>query len=141
MLEQILDFIHNYFVHEIHRGNFRIVDGVLVNVPWLQDGQYFKIRGSVFNDGVHKYSDDVLHDERFEGEVWSMTIPPAILAMVTEIETWVDRYGESSASPFTSESFGGYSYTKASGGEAGSGVGPTWQSVFGPRLNAYRKIS
>ena len=140
MLEQILDFIHNYFIKEVYKGRFIISDGS-INIDGIKIGQYFKIRGSALNDGIYKYPDDELTDEEFDGEVWLMAVPRSLVALGAEIEAWVDKYGEQSASPFSSESFGGYSYTKATGdGSSGSG-GSTWQSVFGSRLNAYRKIS
>lgn len=139
MLEQILDFIHNYFVHEVYRGKFVIAEGSIV-LPDLQDGQYIKICKSVFNDGVHKFPDDELHDEVFAGEVWALAIPPAILSLADEVDAWVEKYGNQASSPFQSESFGGYSYTKASGSSADGSGGVSWQSVFGSRLNAYRKI-
>ena len=141
MIEQILDFIHNYFVKEIHKGTFQVSSGVL-NVDFLRNGQYFKVVGSIFNDGVYKYGVDTLTDEEFEGEVWSMAVPPAVIAIADEIEDWVDKYGTIAESPYQSESFGGYSYSKAQGGNSGgTGNKSTWQSIFGSRLNAYRKLS
>ena len=44
------------------------------------------------------------------------------------------------ASPYQSESFGGYSYTKASAGSSDSGEGITWQKKFKSQLNQWRKI-
>ena len=64
MLEQILDFIHNYFVKEVYRGKFKI-SGNTLNVDFLQKGQYYRVIGSVFNDGIYKYSSDQLTDEEF----------------------------------------------------------------------------
>ena len=111
------------------------------------DGQYYRICGSVFNDGVHKYGDesDSLVDESFDGAVWAMAVPPAVIALDADITAWQEKYGgaESEAmSPFTSESFGGYSYSKSSrsgtsGDDAGAG---SWQSAFAGRLNMWRKI-
>ena len=48
------------------------------------------------------------------------------------------KYGEKSLSPYQSESFGGYSYTKAS---ASNGDQVDWKTVFRSRLNRWRKIS
>lgn len=143
MLEQILDFIHNYFVREVYRGKFKISSNTL-NVDFLQEGQYYRIMGSVFNDGVHKYSSDSLTDEEFVGEVWAMAIPPAIIALADEINTWLEKYGEIMNSPFQSESFGGYSYSKGSGVSSdndNSANAADWRKVFGSRLNSYRKIN
>ncbi len=142
MLEQILDYIHNYFVKEVFRGKFEIVDGVLQVENILQDGQYFYIKGSVFNDGVHKFPDNELTDEEFKGEIWAMAVPAAVVSLSNEIEAWLVKYGDAMNSPFASESFGGYSYTKAQGyASTGGGMLSSWQAVFGNRLNHWRKIS
>lgn len=142
MLEQIMDFIHNYFVVEKHGGTFTITDGRL-SIDFLQNNQYYKIIGSVFNDGVHQFPSEDLTDERFTGQVWAMAVPPTFIALSAEIENWQNKYGETVMSPYSSESFGGYSYTKASGtGAKGDALpGATWQSVFGSRLNHWRKIA
>lgn len=136
MLEQILDFIHNYFIHDRVSGIFTISGGELTDVD-MQTGQYFKIRGSVFNDGVHK-DGDALTDETFRGEVWLMAVPKAVLTIADEVSDWMDKYGDANNSPYQSESFGGYSYSKSSDSTGGSA---TWQTVFGKRLNAYRNVN
>lgn len=138
-----MDYIHNYFVKDRLTGTFNIVNGNLdLAVPFLQNNQYFKIIGSVFNDGVHQYPSDDLTDEVFEGQVWAMAVPPTLIALSQEIENWMAKYGESMMSPYVSESFGGYSYTKASGADASGTLSPgtTWQSVFRSRLNHWRKV-
>jgi hypothetical protein len=43
-------------------------------------------------------------------------------------------------SPFTSESFGGYSYSKGGGSDASGKGQNTWQGAFKARLNAYRRM-
>lgn len=140
MLEQILDYIHNYFVKDVHSGVFKVLDGSL-RVEFLQEGQYFKVVGSVFNDGIHKYPGDALVDEEFTGTVIAMAVPPSVIALSLEIKDWVDKYGSVANSPYQSESFGGYSYTKGyvSNGNGGSNMAD-WRSVFGSRLNNWRKI-
>lgn len=141
MLEQILDFIHNYFIHDKFAGEFSISEGTLTLD--LQEGQYFKIIGSVFNDGVHQYPAEELTDETFTGEIWAMAVPPSVVALAGEITEWVAKYGEAANSPFSSESFGGYSYSKGSGtNKDGSSGNPSdWRKVFGSRLNHWRKIA
>lgn len=142
MLETIMDYIHNYFVRERYTGTFEIVDGRL-SINFLQNNQYYKIIGSVFNDGVHQFPSEDLTDEVFTGQIWAMAVPPTFVALCDEIKDWQSKYGEAVMSPYSSESFGGYSYTKASGTGAKGDVlpGATWQSVFGSRLNHWRKIS
>ena len=145
MLEQILDYIHNYFEKDRVEGEFTIDSGS-IDVDFLQPNQYFKIVGSVFNDGVHRYQDqnDVLTDETFNGQIWPMAVPPALMVLVGDIEDWIGQFGEVVYSPYQSESFGGYSYTKKSGASGGGnqqGAGFDWQNVFRSRLNHWRKIS
>jgi len=150
ILTEICQHLRNWFDRnqKKYHGEIRILDGELI-IPdskfTLQDGQYYRIIGSVFNDGVHCYNSESLIDENeFEGSVWSMAIPPALIALASEIEVWQAKYGdvESTAmSPYNSESFGGYSYSKSSGSSAsGTAGGASWQSVFANRLNAWRKI-
>lgn len=138
MLEQILSYIHNYFEKEIVRGTFTVTSGS-VDASFLQDGQYFRIVGSVFNDGVHQYPASDLTDEVFEGEIWAMAVPPAVIALSGEIEAWNAANG--SDSPFTSESFGGYSYTKGSATRNGKTTPLSWREVFSSRLDQWRKIA
>lgn len=141
MLQEILDYIHNYFVKEVYRGTFKIQSGSL-DVDFLQDGQYFKIVDSVFNDGVHKYSStDQLHDEEFQGQVWAMAVPPAVVDVSVEVAAWIESNKDIINSPLQSESFGGYSYSKGSGNGKNGSTQVTWQDKFGSKLNAYRKIS
>lgn len=140
MLEQILDFIHNYFIKEVYRGTFKIENGILI-VDFLLDGQYFKINGSLLNEGIYQCPANDLKDEEFKGEIWSMAVPKSITDLAIEIEDWQKEYGDKLNSPFQSESFGGYSYSKASGTDSKGNSLTTWQGVFGSRLNAYRKLS
>lgn len=141
MLEQVLDYIHNYFEKNVVKGTFTISSGVL-DAPFLLDGQYFMVSGSVFNDGIHQYPASDLVDEVFEGEIRAMAVPPAVVALADEILVWTESNSNVIDSPFQSESFGGYSYTKKSGSDSGTpGSTPAWASVFGSRLNKWRKIS
>ena len=140
MLEQILDYIHNYFIKEVHSGIFEVAGGQL-DVEFLQENQYYKVVGSVFIDGVHKYPEDTLDDEVFAGTVIAMAVPPAVIALSVEIQDWMNKYGSIVNSPYQSESFGGYSYSK---GSISNGNGTNnmadWRSVFASRLNHWRKI-
>lgn len=139
MLEKVLMNIRNWFTVEggIHSGTFSIKDGG-ITLPFLADGQYFRICGSVFNDGLHKYPASDLVDEKFSGAIWALAIPPAVVDLADEIQKWQEKNGEVASSPFSSESFGGYSYSKATDAETGGAV--TWQSAFKRQLSAWRKI-
>lgn len=138
MLTDLCQELHNWFEVEKHTGKFTITEGVLT-ASFLQVGQYFRIVGSVFNDGVWKYGTDDLTDETFDGSVWALAIPKAVLALNEEIDAWTVKYGDASVTPYQSESFGGYSYTKAGASTAGNNTS-TWQSTFAPRLRKWRKI-
>ena len=147
ILTELCQELRNWFDRNQPKyyGEFTIENGVLVlrDDMSLKDGQYFRIIGSALNDGVHKYGvyGDSLTDEEFTGAVWAMAIPPAVVDLAKEIEDWIGKYGDVMTSPFSSESFGGYSYTKAQGyANAGGGMLSTWQSAFADRLNRYRKI-
>ena len=139
MLEQVLMNIRRWFPVEggIHSGTFTIKDGG-ITLPFLADGQYFRIVGSVFNDGLHQYPAVDLTDETFTGSVWALAIPKAVIELADEIQKWQEKNGEASVSPYQSESFGGYSYSKATDAETGGAV--TWQSAFKQQLSAWRKI-
>ena len=51
-------------------GEFIVANGELINFEdKLQDGQYFRIVGSIFNDGIYIYGSDILpKDEIFDGK-------------------------------------------------------------------------
>jgi hypothetical protein len=136
MLEDILRYLNNWFVVSATAETFSIQGGELA-LPFLREGQYFTISGSIFNDGLHLYPADDLKDEDFEGVICGLAVPTAVLSLSEEISAWQDKNGEAVASPYTSESFGGYSYTK---GSTASGDAMTWQAAFGPRLREWRKL-
>ena len=141
MLEAVLTHLKNWFVVPcgVHEGMYTIKNSTL-ELPFLQNGQYYRICGSVFNDGLHKYGDiqDKLQNETFTGTVWALAIPKAVIDLAVTIEEWQTKNGETVTSPFTSESFGGYSYTKAT--DSTTGAVATWETVFRAQLNPYRKL-
>lgn len=111
MLYTILKHIRNFFTtHTVFNGSFTAENGVLEGFK-LKDGQFFLIEGSVCNDGIHRFGEADLINEEFDGSVTPLAIPAEFLALVEEIEEFCSKNHEESA--FTSESFGGYSYTKA----------------------------
>ena len=140
MLETVLTHLKNWFVvpRGVHEGIYKIENSSL-ELPFLQDGQYYRICGSVFNDGLHKYGDsaDRLQDETFSGTVWALAIPKAVVELSEKIEEWQKKNGDAVASPYSSESFGGYSYTKAT--DSATGAVATWETVFRSELNTYRQ--
>ena len=139
MLEQVLMHLNNWFLVPcgIHEGTYTIEDGGIA-LPFLANGQYFRICGSVFNDGLHQYPAGDLKTETFDGTVWALAIPQAVIDLAAEIDAWETKNGAAAVGPYQSESFGGYSYTKATDEQTGGSV--TWQSAFRSRLNAWRKL-
>lgn len=143
MLTELCAELKNYFLRDreadIHYGEYTISGGS-IDLPFLLNGQYFRIVGSVLNDGVYQYPADGLADEVFTGAVWAMAVPPSVVALAADIEAWNTANAEALASPYTSESFGGYSYTKASGNSA-SGGAYSWKDQFAGRLAKWRRLS
>lgn len=141
MLEKVLSHLKNWFLvpDGVHTGTFTIENGAL-NLPFLQNGQYYRICGSIFNDGLHKYGDtaDKLTGETFSGTVWALAVPKAVIDLAKDIEEWERKNGEVARNPLTSESFGGYSYSKATDTATGGSV--TWQAAFRVELNQWRKV-
>ena len=138
MLEQVLMNIRNWFPVKggIHSGTFTIKDGGIA-LPFLADGQYFRICGSVFNDGLHQYNVLDLVDETFTGTIWALAIPKAVIELADEIQKWQEKNGEAASGIYQSESFGGYQYSKQT--EPDGGQVTVW-SVFRKRLNQWRKL-
>lgn len=144
MLTELCQELKNWFDVARYSGTFTIENGNL-SADFLREGQYFRIMGSIFNDGVHQYPATDLNDEAFSGAVWALAIPKPVIALSEEIDAWRAKYEATDGaalSPFQSESFGGYSYSKSSGyssnGDGGAGV--SWQNAYRSRLNMWRKL-
>lgn len=154
MLEQLLGYLRNWFrvkdsVSGKHHDTYTVADGSII-LPFLQDGQYFRIMGSVFNDGLYIYGETIkdgdgndteLTDETFDGTVWALAVPKAVVELAKEVAKWQAKYGDAVANPYSSESFGGYSYSKATATDsiAGNAAGG-WAGAFKDRLSQWRKI-
>ena len=145
MLNELCAECKNYFLRNVdksvHYGTWTIADGTIQTLPFLMEGQYYRIVGSTFNDGVYCYGDQTLTlaDETFEGSIWAMAVPRDFVELAREIEQWTAENAATIDSPYQSEAFGGYSYTKAI---AGTGqLSSDWQAHFAARLKPYRRIS
>lgn len=150
MLTDLCQELKNWFdrgnpklngVFSIHDGDiFHVYNGreKPLSELGLNTNQYFRIIGSAFSDGVAQYKASNLPTEQFYGAVWFMSVPLAVILLDKQIEEWKTKYGEASLSPFTSESFGGYSYSK--GATSSDGNPNTWRNVFKSELNKWRKI-
>ena len=137
MLEQVLAYLNNWFLvpDGVHSGTFEIKGGGIA-LPFLSVGQYFRVMGSVFNDGLHQYPANNLVDETFEGAVWALAVPNAVAFLSEEMEAWQEKNGAASTGPYQSESFGGYSYTRATGA---SGAAVTVFDAYAAQLSPYKK--
>lgn len=132
MLERVLRYLRNWFVQEVRSGDFAVENGGIA-LPFLRDGQYYRVIGSALNDGVHRYGDGTeLANEEFTGEVWALAVPPALLDTVERITEWERKNGDAAHSPYSQESFGGYTYTKSE--KAG------WERAFRSELSVWRKL-
>ena len=128
--------LRNYFETKKRFGTFTISGGSISPSDFLQDGQYFRIVGSVFNDGVYRYPAHDLVDETFKGAVWAMAVPPAVIELLQKIQEF-EVADANAPTAYISESFGGYSYTKATDE---NGLPAGWRSVFRGELNKWRKL-
>lgn len=138
ILSELCAETKNYFVNQIYDGTFSISNNSIERFDFLQEGQYFRICGSIFNDGVWKYPDAELKDETFDGTIWALSIPPDFLALAEEISKWQEKNGENATGIFQSESFGNYRYSKATGE---NGASFTWKDIFYPRYKRYRRLN
>lgn len=134
-LTELCAELRNYFEVSKHFGNFEISGGQ-ISLDFLKNGQYFRIIGSTFNDGVYQYPADDLTDELFAGAIWAMAVPPAVIALSAEIEEF-NNSEAAKPTTYVSESFGGYSYTKATDSD-GAPLG--WRKVYADRLRKWRKL-
>jgi hypothetical protein len=143
MLSELCQEVRNYFDRGQPKiyGEISIVNGAITNSEFINKilvGQYFRIVGSILNDGVYLFDESLkLEDETFKGAIWLMAIPRDFLKLSNDIDKWVSDNEKTLLSPYQSESFGGYSYSKGSGKNGGS---ITWQDAFAGRLNLYRRI-
>ena len=140
-MTELLQHLRNWFLAPdgVHDGTYTVEDGS-IDLPFLLPGQYYRVIGSVFNDGLHQNPAENLTDETFTGTVWALAVPKAVLTLAADIAAWQEKNGDAALSPYTSESFGGYSYTKASSGKADTTAITGWQDAFRGRLNDWRKI-
>jgi hypothetical protein len=118
MLEQVLRYLNNWFIVPggVHTGTFAI-EGGSIALPFLVEGQYYRVLGSLFNDGLHQYGDNDLTAETFEGSIWALAVPHAVVTLADEMAEWETK---NAAGIYQSESFGGYSYSLATGANGGA---------------------
>lgn len=126
----------NWFDVSRHKGNFTIEDGT-VNLDFLSEGQYFRILGSVFNNGIYQYNDQLnLKDESFEGQIWAMAVDQEVLDFIKKVTDWEAENADIINGAYASESFGGYSYTLGTN----DGGGISWKTHFANELRGWQKV-
>lgn len=142
--------VHNFFCtdSDIHAGTYTIAGGELTSCDFLLENQYFRIKGSHFNDGVYKYNAEsltALVPETFVGSIWAMSPPRDFIDLCGEMSEWEAKYGGADSvamSPYTSENFGGeYSYSKPAGGSADGGAGYSAINAYANDLKKYRRLN
>ena len=152
MLQEIMEYIHNYFVPiSAKEVEYTISSGAISPSFGAEEGDRFLICNSRRNDGVYTWhasyianDDDSeaagLRDETFAGTIRVCSVPPALLTLSEEISQWVESFSKQLSSPMQSESFNGYSYTLKSGNGGSGGSGPlTWRDQFGKSLERWRR--
>ena len=145
-LSDLCPTLHNWFnIHhdaDIHSGTFTIVDGSIESLPFLIEGQYFRVVGSALNDGVYQYPAEDMTDETFTGAIWAMFVPLDVIRLAERIEEYNEQVAHLIAAQrekagITSESFGGSSYTL-------SGSAPPGMEIIKAGIDAdvrhYRKL-
>ncbi len=150
-MDELCGYVRNYFLRDyvdpakyIHKGTWTIANGSIQDLPFLIPGQYYRITGSALNNGVYKYREGgapSMPSEVFEGEIWAMYVPVDFVALVNEINTWLESNTTALNGPYQSESFGGYSYSKGSHIRADGTEFAPWQAKFASRLSRYRRLS
>ena len=136
-LTDFCETTRNWFDVSRHIGEFTITDGTLVTSgsQFSPYTDYIRIVGSHKNDGVVAVN-DILQNEEFNGAIWELAIPKAVLELVDKINGWEQKNQSVIDSPYQSESFGEYSYSKSSGTDGAL----SWKSQFKNELLRWKKI-
>jgi len=145
MLYEICEHLHNFF--DVRDGEFtdRTADTFTISSGLISPlsssliaGQYIRIVGSLLNDGIYllpsNFTISTLVNETFTGAIFGLAIPRDLVALDAEITAYV---AANPATGYTSESFGGWSGSRATGA---SGAPLSWKTVYGARLNRWRKV-
>ena len=145
MLNEICEHLHNFF--DTRDGEFidRTADTFTISSGLISPlsssliaGQYIRIVGSLLNDGIYllpsNFTISTLVNETFTGAIFGLAIPKDLVALDTEITAYVTA---NPATGYVSESFGGWSGTKATGA---NGAPISWKSAYAARLNRWRKV-
>lgn len=134
-LEQVMRECNNYFERCRYFGSIRVVDGKIapdVGSP------YVFISGGASLYGVYSLVNGRLVDAEdvsayFTGTLWFLYPPKGFTDIAEEIAEFATK---SPVGGFASESFGQYSYSRATGSKGLL----TWQEAFSDRLRPYRQM-
>lgn len=127
-------------------GSFTIKDGIIAVNDTYRIGQRIMVQGSLFNDGIYRIEDivddwlkiDSEGDENFYGWVYGMAIPRGLIELSERIRDYNDEVAKNpKALALTSESYRGYSYTRATGQ---NGSAASWKEIFASELDTYRRM-
>lgn len=130
----VMRHINNYFQVGSISGMIVISGNAIVPAP---ESPWCYVSGSWLHDGVWQVLGGKLQsmpgdlpDEEFDGRVWLLKPPADFLTLCEEISQYDDK---NPVGAYTSEKFGGYSYTRA--GEVKS-----WMTAFAEKLWPYRRM-
>lgn len=132
----------NYFETGYLKTQFTIAGGVISPGALFRAGAYIAITGSLFHNGVFLIAEgNVLEgaapgvaDETFVGRVYFLCPPAGFLDVCQDIAAFIEKTPKGG---YESESFGDYSYTRASGKSGGV---LTWKQHFMDDLAQYRRM-
>lgn len=165
-IDTVCGELHNYFEEKRVIGDYTIEEGRLL-LPFLVDGQYFRIVGSKFNDGVYIYTDGYIIKEvswqtlfednpdwqaiaaRYYADIQHRELADesfhgAIWAMrmprnFLKLCKEIEEYNESDAAKPTPFTSENISgFYSYTKGDTNS---TSWQSVFASRVKQYRKAA
>ena len=133
----VMRHVRNFFERGWLDGAVRISGGVL-SVP--VNSPYIAISGSAYNDGVYRMISDTaaerpFRDETFDGRIWLLHPPDDFLSLCEDASRYDDH---NPVGALKSETFGDYSYTRASAFVTG-GMN-TWETAFAARLRPYVRM-
>ncbi len=142
MLNEVLQSLNNYFVHDYCDLNSITTTTITVDdASKFINGQYCLIIGSKMNDGVYLITNinglvltldapfDFVPETSEDMIACSLAIPRAVLSLVSEIEA----YNEKNDGSIKSESLGDYSVSYQGNQDA------SWITVFRRKLAPYKK--
>lgn len=139
-----------------HFGKFNLTD--TTTMDFLHEGQFYRIIGDVTNDSLKLSYNSVVYCDTIDGElrlcelstpesveklngeldgaIWELSIPKDFVMLWIEIYNYEQKNADILNSPFQSESFGGYSYSKANGS---NGALTVWDN-FASDIARWQKI-